>query len=272
MPAISNIVGNPLVIDNRGGAGGVVGAELVARAFPDGYTLMLSSAGPITILPYLQKLPYDGIKDFAAISQIAEGPFVMITHARAAFKSIRDLIAYANAQPEKLNYASAGSGSPNHLATELFKHMAKINLMHVPYKGAPQGVTDVLGGHISINFSSIPPALQHIKAGRVLALATSGTRRSPQLPDVPTISESGVTGYEFISWFGLFAPARTPKAIIQKINSALIIALGLPEIRQQFETLGSNPIGSSQESFTAFIERDLKKNAQVVQISGLKVD
>lgn len=271
-PGVSSLLGQQWVIDNRGGAGGVVGAEMVARASPDGYTLMLSSAGPVVILPYLQKVPYDGMRDFAPVSLISAGPYVIITHTGAPFKSIKELIAYAKAQPGKLNYASAGSGAPNHMATELFKHMAGIMITHVPYKGAPQGVTDVLGGHIGLNFSSIPPVLQHIKSGRLLALAISSSRRSSQLPEVPTIAESGVTGYEFISWFGMFAPAKTPIPIIDQLNAALVRIVNTPEMRKQFETLGADPIGNSPEAFSAFIRRELEKNAKVVKLAGLKVD
>ena len=271
-PGVSSLLGQQWVIDNRGGAGGVVGAEMVARASPDGYTLMLSSAGPVVILPYLQKVPYDGMRDFAPVSLISAGPYVIITHTGAPFKSIKELIAYAKAQPGKLNYASAGSGAPNHMATELFKHMAGIMITHVPYKGAPQGVTAVMGGHIGLNFSSIPPVLQHIKSGRLLALAISSSRRSSQLPEVPTIAESGVTGYEFISWFGMFAPAKTPMPIIDQLNAALVRVVNTPEMRKQFETLGADPIGNSPEAFSAFIRRELEKNAKVVKLAGLKVD
>lgn len=271
-PGVSSLLGQQWVIDNRGGAGGVVGAEMVARASPDGYTLMLSSAGPVVILPYLQKVPYDGMRDFAPVSLISAGPYVIITHTGAPFKSIKELIAYAKAQPGKLNYASAGSGAPNHMATELFKHMAGIMITHVPYKGAPQGVTEVMGGHIGLNFSSIPPVLQHIKSGRLLALAISSSRRSSQLPEVPTIAESGVTGYEFISWFGMFAPAKTPMPIIDQLNAALVRVVNTPEMRKQFETLGADPIGNSPEAFSAFIRRELEKNAKVVKLAGLKVD
>ncbi len=271
-PEVGTLLGQQLVIDNRGGANGVVGAEMVARAAPDGYTLMLSSAGPIVISPFLQKVPYDTQRDFAPITMISAGPFVVITHPRSSFKSIKELIAYAKAQPGKINYASAGNGSPNHMATELFKSMAGVSLTHVPYKGAPQGVTDVLGGQMDLNFSSIPPVLQNIKAGRLIPLAVSSAKRSPQLPDVPTIAEAGVPGYESISWFGVMAPAKTPKALITRLNSVFVQVVKSAEMRTRFEALGAEPIGNSPEEFTAFMRSELAKDAKVVKFAGLKID
>lgn len=271
-PGLSSLLGQQLVMDNRGGAGGLMGAELVARAVPDGYTLMLSSAGPITILPHLQRVPYDTLKDFAAVGLVSAGPYVLIAHPGVQAKTLKELIALAKAEPAKFNYASAGNGAPNHLASEIFKQMAGINITHVPYKGAPQGVTDVLGGHISLNFSSIPPVLQHIKAGRLRALGVSSIKRSSQLPDIPTISDAGVPGYEFTSWFGMLAPAATPKPLIARLNALLVKVVRAPDTSSQFEALGAEPIGSSAEEFGALIRREWAKNAQAVKHAGLRVD
>ena len=214
-PGLSAAFGQQFVVDNRGGASGQIGAELAARAAPDGYTLFFSSPGALTILPHLQKnAPYNTLRDFVPVSVVCSGPFLLITHPSVAVKSVKDLIALTLAQPGKFNYGSAGNGAPNHLAMELFKNMSGANLTHVPYKGAPQAVTDVLGGNMHLMLNSIPPVMQHVKAGRLRLLGISSARRSPQLPEVPTISESGVAGYEFITWFGMIAPTGTPKDII----------------------------------------------------------
>jgi tripartite-type tricarboxylate transporter receptor subunit TctC len=205
---MAKILGQPLVMDNRGGAGGLIGTEVAAKAAPDGYTLLVSSPGPLTILPHMQtKIGYDPQRDFVPVGLIASNPFLLITHPSVPAKSVKELIALAKSQPGKLNYASAGNGAANHLAMELFKSMAGVNITHVPYKGAPQAVTDVLAGHMNMMFNSIPPVLAHIKADRFRALGVGSAKRNAQLPDVPTISEEGVPGYEAITWFGMLATA-----------------------------------------------------------------
>ncbi len=272
-PGLSSLLGQQLVVDNRGGAGGLIGAELAANATPDGYTLFISSPGALTILPHLRKsVPYDTLRDFAPIGLISIGPFLLITHPSVPARTVKELIALAKAQPGKLNYASAGNGTANHLAMELFKQMAGINITHVPYKGAPQAVTDVLAGHMNMMFNSIAPIVAHIKSERVRVLGIAGAKRSPQLPDVPTISEAGVPGFEAVNWFGMFAPAKTPKPIVTRLNAALVKVVNTPEIRLQFEALGADPVGGSPEAFAAFVRRDLEKYAKVVKLSGAKVD
>ncbi len=272
-PAMSNLLGQQMVIDNRGGAGGLIGTELAARAAPDGYTLLMCSQGPITILPHLQKnVPYDTLRDFTAVSLISAGPYLLTTHPSVPFKTVKELIAAAKAEPGKINYASAGNGAPNHLASELFKNMAGINLLHVPYKGAPQSVTDVLGGHVRVIFGSIPPLAPHVKAGRLRALGVSHTKRIAQMPELPTISEAGVPGYEFHAWFGLLAPAKTPKPHLLRIHETLLKALRAPETVSQFEAQGADPVGNSPEEFAAFLKREYDKYANVVKTSGLRID
>ena len=274
LPGLSNLLGQPLVIDNRGGAGGLIAAELAAKAIPDGYTLFFSSPGSLVILPYLQKqVAYDTLRDFAPVSLVSSGPFLLITHPSLPAKSVKELLALAKAEPGKLNYASAGNGAANHLAMEIFKSMAGVNITHVPYKGAPQAVTDLIGGSgVSIMFNSIPPVIQHIKAGRLRLLGVSSARRSPQLSDVPTISESGVPGYESITWFGLLAPAKTPKAIVARLNERLVKVVRAPELKTQFETLGYDPVGGSAAEFTTFIRAESEKYGKAVKLSGAKVD
>jgi tripartite-type tricarboxylate transporter receptor subunit TctC len=272
-PGLSQQLGASLVADNRAGGGGVIGAEIAAKSAPDGYTLFISSPGALTILPHMRKnIPYDTIRDFAPISLISIGPFVLMTHPSVPAKSIKELIALAKAQPGKLNYASAGNGVANHLAGELFKQMAGIDIVHVPYKGAPQAVTDVLAGHMSMMFNSVAPIVGYIKTGRIRVLGIASLQRSPQLPDVPTIHESGVPGFEAVNWFGMFAPAKTPRNIINRLNGALVQTIKTPEMQSQFIKLGADPIGSSVEEFTAFVKRDMEKYEKVVRISGAKVD
>lgn len=272
-PGLSQQLGVSLVADNRAGGGGVIGAEIAAKSAPDGYTLFISSPGALTILPHLRKgLPYDTLRDFAPVSLISMGPFVLMAHPSVPAKSIRELIALAKAQPGKLNYASAGNGVANHLAGELFKQMAGVDIVHVPYKGAPQAVTDVLAGHMQLMFNSIAPIVPHIKSGRVRVLGIASLQRSPQLPDLPTISESGVPGFEAVNWFGLFAPAKTPPAIINRVNGALVKTVKSPELQAQFIALGADPVGSSVEEFTAFVIRDMEKYEKVVRLSGARVD
>ena len=272
-PGVSRLLGQQLVVDNRPGAGGMIGAEIASKATPDGYTLFISSPGALTILPHLRKhVPYDTLRDFIPISLISIGPFVLITHPSVPARTVKELIALAKAQPGKLNYASAGNGTANHLAMELFKHMAGIDIVHVPYKGAPQAVTDVVAGHMNMMFNSIAPIVGHIKAGRLRVLGIASAQRSAQLPDVPTISEAGLPGFEAVNWFGMFAPAKTPKRIIARLNEAVVKVVHTPEIQAQFLTLGADPVGSSAEDFAAFVRKDMEKYANIVKISGARVD
>ena len=270
---MSKLLGQALVVDNRGGAGGLIGTETAAKAPPDGYTLLVSSPGPLAILPHMHKqLGYDPVKDFQAIGLIASNPFLLIIHPAVPAKTVKELIAAAKAQPGKLNYASAGNGSPNHLAMELFKSMSGANITHVPYKGAPQAVTDVLAGHMNMMFNSIPPVLSHIKAERVRALGVGAMKRARQLPDVPTINEAGVPGYEAITWFGMLAPAKTPKPILARLHDAFAKVIESQETRTALETQGADPGSASAEEFSALIRRDREKYARVVKFSGAKID
>jgi len=266
-------LGQPMVIDNRGGAGGLIGAEVAAKAIADGYTLFLSSPGPLAILPHLQKkASYDPIRDFTPIGLISSGPFLLIAHPSLPAKGIGELLALARAQPGKLDYASAGNGAANHLAMELFKSMAGVNLSHVPYKGAPQAVADVLAGQVPMMFNSIAPVASFIKAGRVRVLGISSAVRSPQLPDVPTISESGVPGYASTTWFGLLAPAQTPRPIVQRLNQVLAAVVQSAELRGQLEAQGHDPAGGTPEAFGRYLREEFAKYAQVVRQSGARID
>ena len=272
-PGLSNLLGQQLVVDNRGGAGGLIGAEMAAKAIPDGYTLFFSSPGSLVILPYLHKhVNYDTLRDFTPVSLVSVGPFLLITHPSVPVKSVKELLALAKAEPGKLNYASAGNGAANHLAMELFKSMANVNITHIPYKGAPQAVTDLIGGSVNLMFNSIPPAIQHIKAGRLRLLGVSTSKRSPQLPDVPTVSEAGVPGYESITWFGLLAPAKTPPAIIARLHRDFVKVVLAPELKAQFELQGYDAVGGTPAEFATFIRAESEKYGKVVKLSGAKVD
>ncbi len=272
-PGLSQQLGVSLVADNRAGGGGVIGAEIASKAAPDGYTLFISSPGALTILPHLRKgLPYDTLRDFAPVSLISVGPFVLMAHPSVPAKNIQELIALAKAQPGKLNYASAGNGVANHLAGELFKQMAGVDIVHVPYKGAPQAVSDVLAGHMQLMFNSIAPIVPHIKSGKIRVLGVASAQRSPQMPELPTIAESGVPGFEAVNWFGMFAPAKTPRSIINRVNSAVTATIKSPEIQARFIALGADPVGSSVEEFNAYVRRDMEKYARIVKVSGARID
>ncbi len=266
-------LGQPMIIDNRGGAGGLIGAEVAAKALPDGHTLFLSSPGPLAILPHLQKkAAYDPINDFTPIGLISSGPFLLIAHPSLPARGIGELLALARAQPGRLDYASAGNGAANHLAMELFKSMAGVNLSHVPYKGAPQAVADVLAGQVPMMFNSIAPVASFVKAGRLRVLGISSAARSPQLPEVPTIAESGVPGYASATWFGLLAPAKTPRAVVGRLNEVLVAVVQSAELRGQFEAQGHDPAGGTPESFGRHLREEFNRYATLVKQSGARID
>jgi tripartite-type tricarboxylate transporter receptor subunit TctC len=273
IPGMSDLLGQPLVIDNRGGAGGRIGAELVSNAAPDGYTLLMTSPGALTIAPHItQNLAYDAFKGFVPISLIASGPFLLIVHPSVPAKTVKELIALARAEPGKLNYASSGSGTPNHMAMELFKSMAGLDLNHVPYKGAPQAVTDLLGGRVSATMNSIPPVLAHLRAGKLRALGVGSTKRSPQLPDVPTIAEAGVPGYESGSWMGLLAPAKTPPKIVARLSEVTVKAVQAPDTHARLEAQGAVPVGNSPAEFARQIRREWEQAAKIVKTAGVRIE
>jgi tripartite-type tricarboxylate transporter receptor subunit TctC len=273
IPSMSEMLGQPLVVDNRGGAGGRIGAELAAHAAPDGYTLFMTSPGALTVAPHITRsLPYDAIRDFAPISLIATGPFLLLVHPSVPAKSVKELIALDKAAPGKLDYASSGSGTPNHMAMELFKSMAGVSFNHVPYKGAPQAVTDLLGGRVSATMNSIGPVLAHLKAGKLRALGIASTKRSPQMPDVPTIAEAGVPGYESGSWMGLLAPAKTPAKIIARVGDVAVKVVHAADTHARLESLGAEPVGGTPREFAARIRRESEQAAKIVKTAGVRIE
>lgn len=270
---LTEALGQSVVVDNRTGAGGTIGTEYVAKSAPDGYTLLMASAATLCITPNLYpKIPYNTLKDFAPISTVATVSYVVVVHPAIAAKSIQEFIALAKAKPGQLRFGSAGSGSVTHLAVELFKSMAGIDLVHVPYKGAGPAMIDLIGGQLDFMFDSVLTSTPLVKAGKLRALAQTGAKRSVVLPDLPTIAETALPGYEASTWFGLVAPAATPREIVAKLNAAIVKGLGHAETRQRLLGQGLEPIGNSPEEFGKLLREELPKWAKVVKISGAKVD
>jgi tripartite-type tricarboxylate transporter receptor subunit TctC len=262
---MSQLIGQQVIMDFRPGASGNIGTELAARATPDGYTLLLNTL-PLVVNPSLyRKLPFDVVKDLAPISLIGSAPFVLVIHPSLPVKSVKDLIALARSQPGKLNYASAGIGTNLHVAAELFKNLTKTDIVHIGYKGGGPALVATLSGETSLSFLSIPAALPHMQAGRLRALATTGAKRTPSLPDLPTIAEAGVPGYEFSSWWGVLAPSGTPGPAIATFNDYVVKATRTPEVRKRFADEGVEIIASSPEQFGAHIKRELARWAKVVR-------
>ncbi len=261
-----------IIVDNRGGAGGIVGTEMGAQAQPDGYTLLIAYVGTFSVNPSVyRKLPYDPLKDFAPVTLLTSMAYLLVVHPSSPAKSVKGLIDLAAARPG-LTYASSGNGSAPHLAGALFQSMTRLNLVHVPYKGGGPAMIDLLGGHVQLYFASGPNALPHVRANRLRLLAVTSAGRSQLVPEVPTVSESGLPGYETTSWFGLVAPARTPKAIISKLNGESLKVLGLPDVKERLFMQGVEAVGTTPEAFFDTIRNDTKKYATVVKEAGIRAE
>jgi len=266
---ISKDLGQPVIIDNRAGAGGNIGTQLVARAAPDGHTILMGTVGTHAINQSLYpKLAFDPIKDFAPLTRVALVPNLLVANPAQPFKTVKELMAYAKANPGKVTFGSSGSGTSIHLSGELFKQMAGVDLQHVAYKGSAPAVNDLLGNHIAIMFDNMPSAISHVKAGKLRPLAVTTAQRSPALPDVPTIAEAGVPGYEATSWFGLLAPAKTPAPVVAKLNAAILKALADPDVKNKLLEQGAEPAGETPAQFAAFIASETVKWGKIVKQSG----
>jgi tripartite-type tricarboxylate transporter receptor subunit TctC len=265
-------LGQPVVTENRGGAGGNVGAEAAARSAPDGYTIVLV-APSLAISPTLySKLNYDPIKDFAPIALVAQVPNVMITHPSVPATTLAEFIAYARANPGKLNFGSGGLGTSNHLAGELFNLRTGAGLIHVPYKGVNLAMNGVLAGEVHLVFIGVPVPAPHIKAGRLRALAVLARERSPLIPEVPTAAEAGLADFDVTTWYGILAPAGTPRPIIQRLNAELRKMMAAPEIKERLAAMGTEPLTSTPEEFGAYIKREIAKWGDVVRKAGLRAE
>jgi tripartite-type tricarboxylate transporter receptor subunit TctC len=270
---LAKLLGQPVVVENRAGAGGNIGGEAAARSAPDGYTLFMTTNNIHSMNPLLySKMSYDPNKDFAPVAPLLSTSLVLVQHPSVKVNSVQELIALAKANPGRITMASAGSGTINHLAGEMFKLHAHVDLLHVPYKGGAPALTDLVSGQVNVMFSSVPLAMPHIKAGKLRALATTGAKRAEALPDLPTIAEAGLPGFEATVWFGLLVPAGTPRDVIQRLNAALGKGANAPEFRERAIAAGFEVIPGSPERLAEMIKTDIARWAPVVKASGAKID
>jgi len=270
---LSTELGQPVVVENKAGAGGNIGAAYAAKAPADGHTLFMGTVGTHAINAALyKKLPYDPVKDFAPLSRVAMVPNLLVAHPSQPFKTVQEMIAYAKANPGKINFGSPGNGASPHLSGELFKSLAKVDMVHVPYKGSAPAVSDLLGNQIAIMFDNLPSVIPHVRAGKLRAIAISTAKRSAGLPDVPTIAEAGVPGYEATSWFGMFAPAATPAPVLARISAALAKVLANAEVKKKIDDQGGEPANETPAQFADFIQKESLKWGKVVKESGASLD
>jgi tripartite-type tricarboxylate transporter receptor subunit TctC len=263
-------MGQPVVVENKPGAGGSIGADLVAKSAADGYALVMATASTHSIGPYLGKLPYDPVKDFTPIVWVGNATNLMVVSNHVPANSVKELIELARKDPGKFNYATSGIGTISHLTTELFASMAGVKLTHVPYKGTQQSIPDIMSGQVAILFDNIMTAQPNVKAGKVKALAISSPKRSALVPDIPTVAESGLPGFQSVVWFGLLGPAGTPKAVVDRMNAEMNKALLLPEVQARFVQMGFEPAGGTPGDFAQTIQRDAEKWSKVIREAGVK--
>jgi len=269
-PKLTEAWRQQVVVDNRPGAGGIIGSEIVARAAPDGYTLLIVATG-YTVNPFLYaKLPYDTVRDFTPVTLLASTTHVLVVHSSVPVNSVQELLSLAKAKPGQLTYATSGVGTGGYLAVELFKKMAGIEMIEVPYKGAGAATVAVVGGQVQMLFTQVAPALPHIKSGRLRAIATTSLQRAPELPDVPTMSESGLTGFQVDAWVGMLAPARTPKAVVARLQGGITQILHSPEIRARLASFGFEPVGNTPSEFATMIQSEMQKWSKLIRDAGIK--
>ncbi len=270
-PRLSTALGQPVIVDNRAGADGMIGSAMVAKAPADGYLLLMASTGPMVIGPALETtMPYDTVRDFAPITQAITQPMALVIHSALPVDSVAKFIALAKARPGEINYGSAGVGNGTHLAAEIFRSLTGVNIVHVPYKGTAPAVNELLGGHVQAIFTSVSVLLPHVRSGRLRALAIGGQDRLSILPNVPTMKEAGVPGFDASSWYGLFAPAGTPSAIVSRLNAEAVKVLRSAEIRDLLQGQGADPVGNTVEAFMAHIKAELAKWQKAVRDAGVK--
>jgi len=268
-PEMSKALGQQLVIENRGGGGSTIGTEVVAKSPPDGYTLLLVSAAHVINPAMIKKLPYDSIRDFAPISVVADVPTAFAIHPTLPVKNVKEFIALAKARPGQLNYSTAGRGTVGHLSAELLSSIAQIKMVHIAYKGTGQSITDLIAGHVQLQFSSMPAVINHARAGKLRLLAQTGEKRSAAAKDVPTMLESGVKGFVVSSGFGLLAPAGTPRPVIDRVHGALLKALAEPNVRNNLSGQGAEPVGNTPEAYDAFNKAEIAKWIEVARGAGI---
>jgi tripartite-type tricarboxylate transporter receptor subunit TctC len=266
-------LGQPVVVENRVGGGGTVGTAAVARAAPDGHTMLMGTIATHGIIPGLfAQVPYDALADFAPVTQAASQAYVLVVHPQVPARSVAELVALARRQPGPLNYASAGNGTAGHLAAELFRDMAGVDVVHVPYRGAGPAMADVIGGQVSLTFDVLLTTADHVRDGRLRALAVTSAARSAAMPDIPTVAESGFPGYEAVGWNGLFLPARTPSAAVERLAAEARAALGRPEVRAQVERQGAEVVASAPDAFARLVAAELARWRDVIRRTGVKVE
>ncbi|MCW5603839.1 MAG: tripartite tricarboxylate transporter substrate binding protein [Burkholderiales bacterium] len=270
---LADALGQSMVIDNRAGGNGIIGSEIAARAVPDGYTIVMGYAGPFSINPALYpKLPYDPVRDFVPLALIATGQNVLVVHPSVAARSVKQLIALAKSKPGQLNYASGGTGQSSHLSMELFTLMAGIKMVHIPYKGAGPAMADVIGGQVALQFLALPPAIPQIKSGKLIGLGVSGSKRATALPGVPTIAESGLAGYEVLTWYGAFAPAKVPKPIAARLATEFTTIVGSQEMQDLFQKQGLDGGSVSADDFGKYLRAEVEKWRKVVKDANIKLE
>jgi tripartite-type tricarboxylate transporter receptor subunit TctC len=270
---LSETLGQQVVVDNRGGASGQLAAELVARAAPDGYTIMMAHIAAMAILPSLvAKLPYDPLKDFAPITLAAIGPNLLVVHPSVPVKTVKELIALAKSRPGQLTYASPGAGTVQHLAGELFKLQAKVDMLHVPYKGSGQSIVDLVAGQVHMDFDAIPPVINHVRSGKLRAIAVTSANRFSLLPDIPTIKESGVEGFDMSTWWGLVAPAAVSREVVNRLGGDTVKLLRQADVKEKIAGVGADPVGNTPEEFAAFIRAETEIYARIVKAAGIKTE
>ena len=269
-PKFSEYFGQQVVVENRAGAATMIGGEVVARSAPDGYTLLMGISTLAINAAMYKKVAYDALKDFAPIAQVVTLSNVLVTHPSLPARNVKELVSFAKARPGQINFASAGVGTNPHLSMELFLSLAGLKMMHVPYKGSGQGIVDVIAGHVPVMMPAVPTALVYIKDGRLRPLGVSGAKRSQAAPDIPTIAEAGIAGYEATQWFGILAPAGTPRAIVDRWHRETVRALKDPEVRDRLVADGADPVGSTPEEFAAYLRAETIKWAKVVKAIGIR--